>query len=568
MPPATIVKRANGESADNECTSEGERRGGKCSEQARPPLLCGAGRGRLSLWTSDGDDGDKLRWIHPELPAPLLIPRDVTDNRLEARRSEALRKQSGGVKKRASALHLRGSGFESNAGGGTEGGLDGKREKGGAQAHRSWIQQKLCFRNPEAQCACAASKGADLTDSDDRVAPDTACGACHSRAAKNMLICDLCDRGYHLRCLKSPLAEVPTGEWFCPLCQHLRRNDAHFNKTARVRVFWPAYNDWFVGWVIGLRAATDDELDSAETTVVYGAPVYQVFYGFGDVHWHFLNNATFLPRDELATALAKSGDPLLGHRIEVWHAESVAVEAGWYAGTVSDVCVEQVQRFAALTLHLVRYSATDVQWHDLATTRWQHEDAALKVVKNALGVNAVGRCGVKRTAQAAAEVDSAARGRQSEALVPDFAEIRRRLESSQGDALVALLRSLVHCKVERKVLASSGVAKLVGRLERLSKLDVITAAGDAGEEVKAAAGALRLVWTAQLDAALAKEDPTALPKLVTDATISTAANPRVATTPAPSAISTGTSPTVITAKPPSAASAAVTHTATATPSAP
>ena len=38
------------------------------------PLLCGGARGRRSLWTSDGDDGDKLRWIHPELPAPLLIP--------------------------------------------------------------------------------------------------------------------------------------------------------------------------------------------------------------------------------------------------------------------------------------------------------------------------------------------------------------------------------------------------------------------------------------------------------------------------------------------------------------
>ena len=69
--------------------------------QVHPPLLCGGARGRRSLWTSDGDDGDKLRWIHPELPAPLLIPRDVTGNRLEARRSEALRKQRGGIKKRA-----------------------------------------------------------------------------------------------------------------------------------------------------------------------------------------------------------------------------------------------------------------------------------------------------------------------------------------------------------------------------------------------------------------------------------------------------------------------------------
>ena len=27
-----------------------------------------------------------------------------------------------------------------------------------------------------------------------------------------------CERAYHLGCLKPPLAEIPEGDWFCPLC--------------------------------------------------------------------------------------------------------------------------------------------------------------------------------------------------------------------------------------------------------------------------------------------------------------------------------------------------------------
>ncbi|XP_038145858.1 remodeling and spacing factor 1 [Cyprinodon tularosa] len=35
-----------------------------------------------------------------------------------------------------------------------------------------------------------------------------------------ILLCDLCDRGYHTACLRPPLMLIPDGEWFCPPCQH------------------------------------------------------------------------------------------------------------------------------------------------------------------------------------------------------------------------------------------------------------------------------------------------------------------------------------------------------------
>ncbi|XP_076463791.1 bromodomain adjacent to zinc finger domain protein 1A-like [Babylonia areolata] len=34
-----------------------------------------------------------------------------------------------------------------------------------------------------------------------------------------MLLCDKCDRGHHIYCLKPPLAKIPSGDWFCYTCR-------------------------------------------------------------------------------------------------------------------------------------------------------------------------------------------------------------------------------------------------------------------------------------------------------------------------------------------------------------
>ncbi|KAI3776794.1 hypothetical protein L1987_46584 [Smallanthus sonchifolius] len=31
-------------------------------------------------------------------------------------------------------------------------------------------------------------------------------------------LCDKCDRGYHMTCLKPIVPRVPTGRWYCPNC--------------------------------------------------------------------------------------------------------------------------------------------------------------------------------------------------------------------------------------------------------------------------------------------------------------------------------------------------------------
>ena len=45
------------------------------------------------------------------------------------------------------------------------------------------------------------------------------CMACGQAAnADDLLICDACDKGFHMECLQPPLNELPEGRWICPIC--------------------------------------------------------------------------------------------------------------------------------------------------------------------------------------------------------------------------------------------------------------------------------------------------------------------------------------------------------------
>jgi len=47
----------------------------------------------------------------------------------------------------------------------------------------------------------------------------TFCEICHqSDREDRMLLCDGCDRGYHMECLTPPMTTVPIEEWYCPEC--------------------------------------------------------------------------------------------------------------------------------------------------------------------------------------------------------------------------------------------------------------------------------------------------------------------------------------------------------------
>ena len=49
-----------------------------------------------------------------------------------------------------------------------------------------------------------------------------------------MLLCDGCDRGHHMYCLKPKLKAVPKGDWFCNDCKPKERMRSPKKKSRRV----------------------------------------------------------------------------------------------------------------------------------------------------------------------------------------------------------------------------------------------------------------------------------------------------------------------------------------------
>ncbi|CAB0031229.1 unnamed protein product [Trichogramma brassicae] len=69
-----------------------------------------------------------------------------------------------------------------------------------------------------------------------RSALNAQCRVCRKRRdAENMLLCDGCNKGHHLYCLKPKLTCVPSGDWFCSVCKPRETKQAQ--RTRRRRQF-------------------------------------------------------------------------------------------------------------------------------------------------------------------------------------------------------------------------------------------------------------------------------------------------------------------------------------------
>lgn len=66
---------------------------------------------------------------------------------------------------------------------------------------------------------------AELEDEDEEEEGEfdqTQCTKCgHDDHPETILLCDNCDAGWHLSCLRPPLLSVPEGDWVCPTCEHV-----------------------------------------------------------------------------------------------------------------------------------------------------------------------------------------------------------------------------------------------------------------------------------------------------------------------------------------------------------
>ncbi|PRP77672.1 hypothetical protein PROFUN_00533 [Planoprotostelium fungivorum] len=64
----------------------------------------------------------------------------------------------------------------------------------------------------------------DVKDKVELMIEETHCTKCESAEDDSqMLLCDRCNRGYHLYCLDPPLSAIPEEDWFCPKCSRVTR---------------------------------------------------------------------------------------------------------------------------------------------------------------------------------------------------------------------------------------------------------------------------------------------------------------------------------------------------------
>jgi hypothetical protein len=61
---------------------------------------------------------------------------------------------------------------------------------------------------------------------------DIRCEVCRNPEGEDlMILCDSCDKGYHIFCLLPPLTAIPEGDWFCENCIRIQGSRAHAHAT-------------------------------------------------------------------------------------------------------------------------------------------------------------------------------------------------------------------------------------------------------------------------------------------------------------------------------------------------
>ncbi|UXI17330.1 Membrane metallo-endopeptidase-like 1 [Sarcoptes scabiei] len=88
------------------------------------------------------------------------------------------------------------------------------------------------------------SKEENDFDLESFVNDDKPCGKCGKFDNPQwILLCDKCDEGFHTSCLRPPLFLIPSGEWFCPPCEHklliekLSQESERLSKEIEKRLF-------------------------------------------------------------------------------------------------------------------------------------------------------------------------------------------------------------------------------------------------------------------------------------------------------------------------------------------
>ena len=75
------------------------------------------------------------------------------------------------------------------------------------------------------------------------VPPGYKCVVCgEKKGVATMLLCDECQRGWHMACLTPPLSKLPEGRWTCPCCK--KALGLAQSSDRRGRFLWGRVNLW------------------------------------------------------------------------------------------------------------------------------------------------------------------------------------------------------------------------------------------------------------------------------------------------------------------------------------
>ncbi|KAF4101098.1 remodeling and spacing factor 1 isoform X2 [Onychostoma macrolepis] len=91
----------------------------------------------------------------------------------------------------------------------------------GAQEREEEMPDDKSANNEDNKSEKGDHKSETESDQSNEIPPEDACKHCGlANHPELILLCDMCDSGYHTACLRPPLMIIPDGEWFCPPCQH------------------------------------------------------------------------------------------------------------------------------------------------------------------------------------------------------------------------------------------------------------------------------------------------------------------------------------------------------------
>nr|GEV73798.1 lysine-specific demethylase 5B [Tanacetum cinerariifolium] len=157
-------------------------------------------------------------------------------------------------------------------------GLDVEKKSGQQSSKRSRVSE--------------SGKKADVSKLEDQVY-DQICEQCRSGLhAEVMLLCDRCNKGWHMHCLSPPLKTIPPGNWYCSECFNSEKDSFGFVPGKQLtleafrRVADRAKKKWF-----GTASASRVQLEKkfweivegsvGEVEVIYGSDLDTSVYGSG-----------------------------------------------------------------------------------------------------------------------------------------------------------------------------------------------------------------------------------------------------------------------------------------------